>query len=163
KSPIDSGPRKRAMRTASTRPMPFASSPTAISATELRTIEKATATGSRCMRASLPIFRTGKRQIVALCAYEGAKLTRAAKEVAMVFSLSEWWMRQKVGAHVRGAGVRVEHRRGGNPYPAVTIQAGAKSCAAAKEIENRRFLSSGAPMLPLKGCTQANCQCRYLH
>jgi hypothetical protein len=81
----------------------------------------------------------------------------------MSFSLSEWWMRQKVSAQVRGAGVRVEHRRVGNPFHAVSIQPGAKSCAAAKEIENRRFLSSSAPMLPLKDCTQANCQCRYLH
>jgi len=81
----------------------------------------------------------------------------------MAFSLSEWWMRQKIGAQMRGAGMRVEHRRVGNPYHAVSIQAGTKSCAAAKEIEIRRFLSSVAPMLPLKGCTQAHCQCRYLH
>ena len=81
----------------------------------------------------------------------------------MAFSLSEWWMRRRIGAHVRGAGGRVEHSRIANPYHAVSIDLGSKACAAARQQEGRRFLSASAPMLPLKGCTQAVCQCRYVH
>jgi hypothetical protein len=81
----------------------------------------------------------------------------------MGFSLSEWWMRQKVGAQVRGAGARVEHRRIGNPYHAVSIEAGPRPCAVARDAEGRRFLSAAAPTLPLEGCTNGTCQCRYVH
>lgn len=30
-------------------------------------------------------------------------------------------------------------------------------------LETRRFLSSEAPLLPLAGCTEKACQCRYVH
>jgi hypothetical protein len=30
-------------------------------------------------------------------------------------------------------------------------------------LETRRFLSSEAPLLPLAGCTEKTCQCRYVH
>ena len=30
-------------------------------------------------------------------------------------------------------------------------------------LETRRFLSSEAPLLPLTGCTETSCQCRYVH
>jgi hypothetical protein len=61
------------------------------------------------------------------------------------------------------SGRPIEHSRVGNPYHAVSVLAGPHSCEAAKEIEGRRFLSSGAPMLPLKACTQSTCHCRYVH
>jgi hypothetical protein len=83
--------------------------------------------------------------------------------VAVAFSLSEWWLRRRIGAQVRGAGARVEHSRIANPYHAVSIEPGFKACEAARRQEGRRFLSTVAPMLPLKECTQATCQCRYAH
>lgn len=30
-------------------------------------------------------------------------------------------------------------------------------------LETQRFLSSEAPLLPLAGCTETSCQCRYVH
>ena len=30
-------------------------------------------------------------------------------------------------------------------------------------LETQRFLSSEAPLLPLVGCTETSCQCRYVH
>ena len=30
-------------------------------------------------------------------------------------------------------------------------------------LETQRFLSSEAPLLPLAGCTEKACQCRYVH
>ncbi len=81
----------------------------------------------------------------------------------MSFSLSEWLMRRRIGAEVRNAGARVEHSRIANPYHAVSIEAGNRACAEANARDGRRYLSTAAPMLPLRGCTQASCQCRYVH
>ena len=81
----------------------------------------------------------------------------------MSFNLSGWLMRRRIGAEVRNAGARVEHSRVGNPYHAVSIETGTKACAEAQAREGRRYLSTAAPMLPLRGCTQATCQCRYIH
>jgi hypothetical protein len=89
-------------------------------------------------------------------------LKHGTQEVAM-FSLSEWLMRRRIGAQVRSAGSRVEHRRVANPYHAVSIETGPRSCAKAREMEGRRYLSASAPMLPLAGCTSPVCQCRYAH
>jgi hypothetical protein len=81
----------------------------------------------------------------------------------MAFNLSEWLMRRRIGAQVRNAGRPVESRRIGNPYHAVSIEPGMRACDAVRKLENRRFLSSNAPMLPLKGCGSPTCQCRYVH
>jgi len=81
----------------------------------------------------------------------------------MSFSLSEWLMRRRIGAEVRNAGARVEHSRIANPYHAVSIEAGNRACAEANARDGRRYLSTAAPMLPLRGCTQSTCQCRYVH
>ena len=48
-------------------------------------------------------------------------------------------------------------------YHAVTIALGPRACAAACALEDRRFLSKEAPVLPLKNCDRAECQCRYEH
>ena len=37
------------------------------------------------------------------------------------------------------------------------------SAQAPPLMETRRFLSSEAPLLPLAGCTEQYCQCRYVH
>lgn len=81
----------------------------------------------------------------------------------MGFNISDWLMRRRIGAHVRSGGGLVEHRRIANPYHAVSIEPGLRCCAEARKAEGKRFLSSAAPMLPLKGCTSATCQCRYVH
>jgi hypothetical protein len=83
--------------------------------------------------------------------------------VAVAFSLSEWLMRRRIGAEVRSAGARVEHSRVGNPFHAVSIEPGARACDEARSRDGKRFLSTAAPMLPLRGCTQSTCQCRYVH
>lgn len=80
-----------------------------------------------------------------------------------MFNLSDWLMRRRIGAEVRHAGRYVEHRRIANPYHAVSIEPGVRTCALARAAEGRRYLSSTAPMLPLVGCTQTSCQCRYVH
>jgi hypothetical protein len=85
------------------------------------------------------------------------------QEAALAFNLSSWFLRRKIDAEVRLSGRPVEHRRIGNPYHAVSIDTGMRCCAEARAQEGRRYLSSAAPNLPLKGCTSASCQCRYVH
>ncbi len=81
----------------------------------------------------------------------------------MAFNLSNWLLRRRIDAQVRTAGAPVEHRRIGNPYHAVSIEPGLRACAAAQAAQGKRFLSTAAPMLPLRECSSATCQCRYTH
>lgn len=82
----------------------------------------------------------------------------------MAFNISDWLLRRRIDAHVRtSSGRPMEHRRIANPYHAVSIETGTRCCEAAREASDQRFLSTEAPMLPLDGCTQAVCRCRYVH
>jgi hypothetical protein len=81
----------------------------------------------------------------------------------MGFNLSDWLLRKKIGAQIRTAGSPVQHHRVGNPFHAVRVEAGMKSCAQARAIDEHRFLAASAPKLPLPGCPMATCQCRYVH
>jgi len=56
--------------------------------------------------------------------------------------------------------------RADNPstaYHAVSIKFASNACAAAKEMANRRFLSTAAPKLPLAECNVMECKCRFVH
>jgi hypothetical protein len=81
------------------------------------------------------------------------------------FNLFERFLRFRsradVKSKVRGNGVR--NHVLSNPYHAVSIASPPKSCAAALEFKGKRFLSTEAPKLPLKGCMAATCTCRYAH
>ena len=90
-------------------------------------------------------------------------MTRHTGGVALAFNLSNWILRRRIDAEARTSGRPIEHRRIGNPYHAVSIEPGSKACPDARARENKRYLSSSAPMLPLPGCTQSTCHCRYVH
>ena len=81
----------------------------------------------------------------------------------MPFSISSWLLRKRIDAHVRHSGRPMEHRRVVNPYHAVSVEPGSKCCKDARMLEGHRFLATAAPEIPLKGCTSASCQCRYVH
>ncbi|MCH1919475.1 hypothetical protein L9G15_08535 [Shewanella sp. A3A] len=49
------------------------------------------------------------------------------------------------------------------PYHAVAIVGNESCCQAAKDINNKRYLVRHAPALPLAGCCNQECHCRYLH
>lgn len=68
--------------------------------------------------------------------------------------------------------------RRAHPYHSVAIRYyGNAACPAVRQfaiqptvstqtplfLETQRFLSSEAPFLPLAGCTEKYCQCRYVH
>ena len=48
-------------------------------------------------------------------------------------------------------------------YHAVSIKFDSRACAAAKDLEGRRFLSAAAPRLPLPDCDATECNCRFAH
>ena len=48
-------------------------------------------------------------------------------------------------------------------HHAVTIEANANACEAARALVGHRFLAREAPLLPLPDCGVAECPCRYRH
>lgn len=48
-------------------------------------------------------------------------------------------------------------------FHAVSIVPAGGCCQAVRALEGKRFLSKEAPLLPLKACDKASCQCRYEH
>jgi len=54
-------------------------------------------------------------------------------------------------------------KRKPNQYHAVSVVAGPQACAVARALADKRFISREAPPLPLAGCTQEHCDCRYAH
>ncbi len=69
--------------------------------------------------------------------------------------------RQLLGDQAEAGAVKT--KRAVNPYHAVTIAPGAYACSAAQGLQKKRFLSREAPVLPLKACDEARCECRYAH
>lgn len=65
---------------------------------------------------------------------------------------------------VRPTKRKAQPRHVEHPYRAVTIYSNSNCCAAAKQLEGKKFLSNHAPVLPLGGCTNKDqCACRYKH
>lgn len=51
----------------------------------------------------------------------------------------------------------------GSQYHAVSIIFPSSACIAAKAQVGVRFLATQAPILPVDGCDEASCSCRYRH
>jgi hypothetical protein len=54
-------------------------------------------------------------------------------------------------------------RRPAQGWHAVSIVGPGTACAAALACKGKRFLSKEAPLLPLKNCDAARCDCKYRH
>jgi hypothetical protein len=50
-----------------------------------------------------------------------------------------------------------------NPWHAVGVAPCLGACTTAQKAANVRYLSSEAPVLPLAGCSNKKCSCRYRH
>jgi hypothetical protein len=48
-------------------------------------------------------------------------------------------------------------------HRAVAVTPGAFCCKAVQQLEDQRYLSGDAPLLPLSECDQAACECTYEH
>jgi len=53
--------------------------------------------------------------------------------------------------------------RSDTQWRAVKIAPGLICCGAAGKLTDKIFLSKEAPQLPLEGCTEQNCHCKYVH
>ena len=58
---------------------------------------------------------------------------------------------------------RVARRDAPSRYRCVEVCAGVHACKAAHQLGHVRYLSSAAPGLPVAGCTEQQCACRYIH
>lgn len=50
-----------------------------------------------------------------------------------------------------------------NPYQSVSVMSSRVACTAVGKINNQRFLTADAPLLPLAGCSAKECNCKYVH
>ncbi len=48
------------------------------------------------------------------------------------------------------------------PYGAVEIRTRGGACAAARALQDQRYLAAEAPSLPLPDCTAAQCSCAFV-
>ena len=53
--------------------------------------------------------------------------------------------------------------RSDTQWRAVKIAPGLICCGAAGKLTGQIFLSKEAPQLPLDGCTETDCRCKYVH
>lgn len=53
--------------------------------------------------------------------------------------------------------------KSGTQYRSVKILPGLICCKRAQLLSSQVFLSRESPELPLPGCTETDCRCRYLH
>jgi len=85
--------------------------------------------------------------------------------LGLLLLLSAGWLVLKIR---RGRGqdqspARVKSLKDSSVYHAVSIKFTENSCAAAKAMAGRRFLSSAAPRLPLPDCDALECRCAFVH
>ena len=68
-----------------------------------------------------------------------------------------WWSRARPEAHTPTRKARTAER-----FAAVEIHRRSGACAAARALDGQRFLANQSPALPLAGCKNAHCDCRFV-
>ena len=63
----------------------------------------------------------------------------------------------------RAYGLKIAGRDKPNPYHCVSVWSPRDACESAKQLNDKRFLSKEAPLLPLANCTATSCRCAYVH
>jgi len=71
--------------------------------------------------------------------------------------------RRKAAATNSGTGHEATGCAPDPAHHAVTIEANANACEAARDLVGQRFLAREAPPLPLPDCDVSECPCRYRH
>lgn len=84
--------------------------------------------------------------------------------------MSSIWQTLKSALGAGSAPARGRQRRAGaaarasvsrSPYRACTIEPGQDACAAVATLQEKRFLQTDVPLLPLPECGRLQCDCRY--
>ena len=82
----------------------------------------------------------------------------------LVLLLAIWlFVRSRQSSESKGEQPAARSGDANTAYHAVSIKFSSSACNAAKEMEGRRFLSTAAPKLPLAGCPNLDCSCRFVH
>ena len=82
----------------------------------------------------------------------------------LILALVYFFIRRKGSApDQQAAASRPEKTGATTGYHAVSIKFPSSACSAAKSLENKRFLSSAAPRIPLPDCDVLECKCRFVH
>ena len=83
--------------------------------------------------------------------------------IAGVLLLAWLLLRRRNTSKKKEEAPKAATRLGNTAYHAVSIKFGENTCAAARAMAGRRFLSNAAPRLPLADCDAAQCHCRFVH
>ena len=68
-----------------------------------------------------------------------------------------WWLRSRSAGDGRPRKARAPER-----FAAVEIRHRSGACEAARALDGQRFLTNQSPALPLVGCTNSRCDCRFV-
>jgi hypothetical protein len=81
--------------------------------------------------------------------------------VLFVTAVVVWW--RQADRQKRQLAAPAAKRNARSGYHCVEVRAGVRACEAAQYLGNVRFLPGEAPALPVSGCTEQQCACRYIH
>ena len=82
----------------------------------------------------------------------------------LVLLLAIWlFIRSRQSSESKDEQPATRSSKANTAYHAVSIKFSNSACNAAKDMEGRRFLSTAAPKLPLAGCQNPDCSCRFVH
>lgn len=84
--------------------------------------------------------------------------------VAIVFLLSRRSGKStRRNSPARTRSVTAQADRSTTQWRAVKIMPGLLCCDAAGKLTGQVFLAAESPQLPLEGCSEKDCRCRYMH
>jgi hypothetical protein len=78
--------------------------------------------------------------------------------MALLVAAAVWRWSRPASAEPRS----LRTARPADRFAAVEIRSRSGGCAAAHALEGQRFLANKSPALPLTGCTQTRCDCRFV-
>lgn len=77
--------------------------------------------------------------------------------VVVLAVVVHWWSRRRPSRHIAPPKSRAAER-----FAAVEIRRRSGACGAARALEGQRFLVNQSPALPLAGCANKHCDCRFV-
>ncbi len=97
--------------------------------------------------------------------YGGANMSMTAMFITVIVIVVMFFaLRKRESGSAQGQSAQRPKSSGSDEtFHAVSIRFVQSSCAAAKGMDGKRFLSSAAPRLPLPDCDVLECKCKFVH
>ena len=76
--------------------------------------------------------------------------------IGVLAAVAYWWSRRSLSRRVPSRTTRAADR-----FAAVEIRRRGGACEVARALAGRRFLANQVPALPLAGCKNKRCDCRF--